>query len=245
MHVRKMDKQSKNALKRAKKSANKFLREIHEPLHDMAGTIYIGEYMAVDAILSEHDDKEQALPEIGSNAMGYADSQINRLMADDIPCKEGCHYCCYQDVHITKAEVVLITLVVDQISDKVKQNLLNDKSDYVSLNGSAPMPYSLCPLLEDGKCMIYDYRPVFCRSYCSLSLETCKASHESEIAGGDAIPVSLDAGINAIGQTISSAIHKRLGGNDHLYLRDVLRDHFGIPQPDKTPVGKIPSMLKP
>ena len=103
----------------------------------------------------------------------------------NIDCKKGCSYCCYQPVYAVSHEIdYLYHFIKKNFSDeKLRKTLKNAEkvndmrkslnSDEL-LNDKAP-----CPLLDSkGACMAYQARPMACRIYLSMSMESCRLFYE-------------------------------------------------------------------
>ncbi|MCF8378114.1 MAG: YkgJ family cysteine cluster protein [Bacteroidales bacterium] len=97
-----------------------------------------------------------------------------------LDCKKACHWCCTQAVFINPWEAHFI-------SDYLKTNFNNEEiSDYKikidskDLNTKSMTMKRLltnkqeCPFLQEKSCSIYPARPVACRIYLSMSVESCK-----------------------------------------------------------------------
>jgi Fe-S-cluster containining protein len=122
----------------------------------------------------------------------YADQAI-AIVADEyhprLDCKEGCSYCCCKpgvlvsipellrilDRLETSFDADAIAAVRERARRYVEQ--LGGRSFDEPTNQSFP-----CPLLDDGRCSVYDVRPLTCRGYNSTSVEACRQAHESTAA---------------------------------------------------------------
>ena len=96
-----------------------------------------------------------------------------------VACFNGCHWCCHQVVFANSYELHYLS---EQIKTKFSPYELNelisrtdnklDKTTLLTedelLNFKSP-----CPLLENGSCSAYTARPMACRIYLSMKLETC------------------------------------------------------------------------
>lgn len=106
---------------------------------------------------------------------------------DDIPekveCYKGCSYCCYSTVSITELEMKAIEAHIRHKFSKEKLDLVIKsaktlKKKYQSIKKEDRV-YSrdACPLLIEGRCSVYESRPLMCRSAFSTSSEACKIAH--------------------------------------------------------------------
>lgn len=105
--------------------------------------------------------------------------RVNQPQDFNPPCKVNCFWCCYEPLYTDEAETdyALKSLTDDQIEalkpvlrtwlDKAKEQLVRPYNDKIAIAyRAANIP---CPLLVDGKCSVYDRRPVGCRSHFALS----------------------------------------------------------------------------
>ena len=98
-----------------------------------------------------------------------------------LACKPGCAYCCHQLVVLTckaDGEVILKT-----VKDRLTKGEFDEFARFVREQAASinAMPHTEaekrrwpCPLLKDGKCLVYDVRPVACRSVLSTDSECCR-----------------------------------------------------------------------
>lgn len=100
-------------------------------------------------------------------------------------CRQGCTYCCHQDVQVSILDLYLlcrdihsqgraeeVAAACDSIEDlRSKERTALTQHQPVHM-GTAP-----CPLLDTttGSCSVYASRPGLCRSFHSISLDSCKA----------------------------------------------------------------------
>lgn len=111
-----------------------------------------------------------------------SDSFITRCRKEglNVDCKMGCSWCCYQAVFALTHEMLVI-------ANYIRQNFVQETIDAIHQRAKkkAELTKNLtreellkfkhaCPLLEDGKCMVYPVRPLACRIYLSADVETCK-----------------------------------------------------------------------
>ena len=107
-----------------------------------------------------------------------------------IPCKEGCHWCCYEPVESTMAEAYLIADFIEKSPSIVKDGLLASLQDWLSWfkeNNRPVIPEvyrshkKLCPFCQDGICTIYPIRPLTCRTYVVPDgPELCKSDRDQD-----------------------------------------------------------------
>lgn len=96
-----------------------------------------------------------------------------------VACIKGCDWCCRQEVyagsfelHYLSAQIKLI-FTPEELSELKKR--IEEKYEITSkLTDDEVLNFkSACPLLNDGACSMYSFRPMACRIYLSTKLETC------------------------------------------------------------------------
>lgn len=109
-----------------------------------------------------------------------------------IPCKEGCFWCCMEPLYCSRQEA---ELVVDRIQempvpeqDRIKALVRDWKSRFVAsglhrteeVNAFEYRKLRLwCPLLKDGRCLVYADRPTGCRAH--IAKDTSKGCEDDEL----------------------------------------------------------------
>ena len=96
-----------------------------------------------------------------------------------VACKAGCDHCCYQSVGVTPPEALAIqdhlrktlpaadlAAVAAHIADR------NERTRGLSSNDRFS-PEHPCPFLREGRCSIYEVRPLACRGMNSLDAGEC------------------------------------------------------------------------
>jgi Fe-S-cluster containining protein len=109
---------------------------------------------------------------------------VNEDYRPTIACREGCSYCCCKPgVLVTIPEVLRILAHVRETIDPRRLAELKARAArYVAqLHGrhfNDPVSDSIpCPLLVEGRCSVYDIRPLVCRGFNSASAEACRNAH--------------------------------------------------------------------
>lgn len=97
-----------------------------------------------------------------------------------VSCIKGCAYCCYQCVHILPHELFyLFFYLKSNFSKKVINEIqFNTKEKYNSIRNMKAEEYIYfkypCPFLKDNVCIIYNARPLACRTFLSSSINSCE-----------------------------------------------------------------------
>lgn len=91
--------------------------------------------------------------------------RLTQSMSDVISnvtaCRNGCSHCCCQAVDICELEAKAISKAIGQRYVKPK---ITDVTDRQKKYRGVP-----CNFLEEGRCSIYEARPIICRTYANLS----------------------------------------------------------------------------
>lgn len=116
-----------------------------------------------------------------------------------VACKSGCAFCCTRDVTVTTLEAYQVHKQLKRIGREWVHPKAADPSlfrptyttndfaaacyEHRDLAEENPGPeISACPLLENGRCSVYDSRPFACRAF--LSLKHCRLTDQAEIPSG-------------------------------------------------------------
>jgi Fe-S-cluster containining protein len=116
-----------------------------------------------------------------------ADTIIAREMANQqTDCKVGCAWCCHQLVVVTNFADgrAILKAAKERMSKrelKAFKRLVRKQAKQISAltHEEAELRQWPCPLLKEGKCSVYDVRPVACRTVFSSDSNCCKAMMEA------------------------------------------------------------------
>ncbi len=114
-----------------------------------------------------------------------------------IDCKKGCEFCCHQAVYANSYELHLLNdFMLKKFSSSQKSEVLNraikKTNSTQKLDDKSILNYKeACPLLVDGACSAYPARPMACRIYLSMKLDSCLAFYKKPEAN-DSIPQLLE-----------------------------------------------------
>jgi Fe-S-cluster containining protein len=101
-------------------------------------------------------------------------------------CKEGCSYCCCKPGVLTSIPELLrildhvqSTFSADAVSE-LRERARRYARQIAGRNFNDPVNESVpCPLLVDGRCSVYEVRPLTCRGYNSMNVDACRSAHEN------------------------------------------------------------------
>ena len=82
--------------------------------------------------------------------------EIHTAYQEHIACKKGCSACCRR-ISVCAVEAAAISLALSRLFPEIPDRLRQNANAY-----SDP---EICPLLEHGACVIYESRPVICRTH--------------------------------------------------------------------------------
>lgn len=102
-----------------------------------------------------------------------------------IACVKGCSWCCFQPVYLTTQEALLIYEYVMQAFDSLQIKTIQSKSKSKfkkTRNLTEEKKQSIihaCPFLVDNSCSVYPVRPMACRIYLSMDVDSCKKKYDN------------------------------------------------------------------
>ncbi len=153
-------------------------------------------------------EKEESLFESVEAMYDSVDGLIGSLLTlagqqgVKVDCRKGCSWCCHQPVfantyelrylarHIrdsfTKEEQLQIFLRSEE-----KNSTAEEMSEKQVLSYKRP-----CPLLKDGACTAYQARPLACRIYLSMNVDTCIQFYQHP-GSDESYPALLDFPLRA------------------------------------------------
>jgi Fe-S-cluster containining protein len=125
---------------------------------------------------------------------GRAQQTIDELIASapKLGCKDGCAYCCYQSVEVTIPEAILVAANLADPADPRRSTVMETARALKGLTEQKRRRTGRpCPLLVDGKCSVYDDRPLMCRGFFAAESAHCRAAHTAATTGGPDAPVEM------------------------------------------------------
>jgi len=135
------------------------------------------------------------LLEFAGNALGWAEDLVARFenvntLPTPVACREGCTYCCFNQIEVTPLEALLIGHYVSQnfpaneqaaLQERLRRSLTlkagKNKRQIADLRRKLP-----CPLLRHDRCAVYPVRPLVCRTMHSLNADACAREFKSRKA---------------------------------------------------------------
>lgn len=183
--------------------------------------------------------------DLASNAYRLTDESILKFtsrtsLPKPLDCKPGCHYCCYNLPVVTPPEALLMGYHVEQTFTEEGKIEITGRIDKIlkRIDGYSPYEVAMmrhelpCIFLKNEMCMVYQVRPVVCRTCTSTSTEHCKMIFET---GNHRARLRCYQQIREIFQTVYSRLIDRcqeMGCQaDALPLAEGIRDYFKHPNP--------------
>lgn len=110
-----------------------------------------------------------------------------------VDCQAGCTYCCHFRIEAFTQEVFLIARRLRQLPPERLQTLTERLRLHADKAAGllAKDHLMACPMLEEGRCSVYEDRPSLCRKYHSLDVEECKKPGVSAPEDGEMVLKSL------------------------------------------------------
>jgi len=127
---------------------------------------------------------------------------MGRRQGVTVDCQKGCSLCCHQPVFANSYELRYLTAYIKKNFSEAEQESVhqlavekNNKTSQLKekeiLNYRHP-----CPLLKDGACTAYPARPLACRIYLSMKVESCNLFFQHPDSK-DSYPALLDFPLRA------------------------------------------------
>lgn len=112
-----------------------------------------------------------------------ADATAKPIVTAAAECHKGCHYCCIgQHPHVTELELWPIATYLNGDKKRLKTVFRSAQERMAwSVNERNLSPHP-CPLLHEGACSIYPFRPLQCRAWTSTSAAACATGDNSKLA---------------------------------------------------------------
>ena len=165
---------------------------------------------------------------------GYIDRTCGEWEQRSQPaCKAGCDWCCHQDVLLAPFErdVVIGEMRRLNLQEKVEARLAEEQHFVWVPAAGKKMPISPCPFLEDHRCLIYDRRPIACRTQYSLDAEPCERAVRSALASGGDVSYQRAVVPAATGVAARNAVDRKRRVSMREELRRALKEPASSREP--------------
>ena len=109
-----------------------------------------------------------------------------------IECRDGCSFCCYQNVDGTIPEAIMVALRLGDPGDARRAAVIETADAVKGLDDEARIATGRpCPLLVDRRCSVYTDRPLACRSLTSPNAAQCHQAMNDLDAGRGVTPIEI------------------------------------------------------
>lgn len=140
----------------------------------------LGKQIFVDVVDLEDASEIMAICKThADNAIGFFSKHIPHQF--NIACQKGCAYCCHFPV-TTPPQVIddVASFLKEQTEEAQLQVLKKEMESYITTR-NGKQGRMKCPCLNtENQCVIYERRPLSCRSFTSSNNLICKASLSDE-----------------------------------------------------------------
>jgi len=206
----------------------------------------LGAAGAAHAALAASHSREGAAG-LGRRLMHATSTLIDGLLAKaerPVACHDGCAHCCYQAVGVSVPEALALEAHVratrspaerEELAARVRQADQRTRGLTSAQRLSPALP---CPFLEDGRCGVYEVRPLACRGTNSLDAQACAellrepAARADFVAGQRTFPCYLEPvrAFHALSAGLQLALDELHGLDTHpLELTAAMRILFDDP----------------
>jgi hypothetical protein len=151
---------------------------------------------------------------------------ISTLLGDALTCHAGCSSCCIA-ISVFPVEAAAMIEAAGQLPPDQYQQLKNQLSN--------PQVGETCPLLIDDHCLLYQARPIICRTHGLPILITEEVGKRVDVCPFNCIGMERIPGEALIDL---ERLNSLLVSVNVLYLRE-----FGIKLPERIPLTALGEML--
>ncbi len=159
------------------------------------------EQQAVWRILSAGHTAANAL-KLGAHVIASTSERIAQSpYLDQHACRAGCSWCCYIPVAVTPPEALVVaqylrehttTAELTAMQSRLAANAVRIARLSSADHADARIP---CALLRDGRCSVYEARPIRCRRWHSVDSAACEVGfYNAQAAVVPVDPYAFDAG---------------------------------------------------
>lgn len=152
---------------------------------------------------------------------------ISERLGEAITCHSGCSSCCLA-ISVFPVEAVAMIEAADRLSAEQRQQLKEHLAAWREGD-------ERCPLLKDERCLLYEARPIICRTHGLPILFI-----EGEERRIDVCPKNCQGIDHLPGEAVVDLerLNTLLAAVNALYLRE-----FGIRLPERIPISQLAEML--
>lgn len=151
--------------------------------------------------LHDTSDETRASSAAALTAM-LLDRTISKMpQVSAVECSKGCSFCCHTSVPATAPEVFRLSEII--LADEGQHHpgfdsastLARARSRSAGTLQDVLRRRDPCPVLMDGTCGLYEWRPIACRQFVSTSAKGCEDALEGRRAEFPFVPGGANAGV--------------------------------------------------
>jgi len=181
-----------------------------ENLNDLAQIMCVAEARTAIEILNEGRTTAKIM-ELWENATTWVRS-LRKLSSvkDCQECAPGCSFCCHIPVAISVPEALGLAAYLKGRFSPQALRIVREKTaknaaivDGLTTNEHARAKVKCALLDDDGKCSVYEARPIPCSSWCSLSRSQCEAAFAADPVTAK---VEIDATVHTAGRGVQAGL---------------------------------------
>ena len=187
------------------------------PLQTLCELVCQEEALVTTEILKKGRNRETVL-ELASNACWFLSGLLDRSSdKENWMCSAGCNFCCHTTrVYLPPAEALLIaeylrvacaTEELDAVRDRIAHTAHQVSTMSEEEQTTAKVPCAL--LSQDGKCSVYEVRPIRCRAWCSVSKDRCREGFDTALPTTTTL---IDSYAYAMGIAVSEGLEYAVKG---------------------------------
>jgi len=132
---------------------------------------------------------------------------LARVGEIDIACRKGCSHCCHSWVAASAPEILYVLKSVDMPSSEVRARIAGVEMLTGGRNAEMRMKMrTLCPMLTNDACGVYESRPLVCRTHVSFDVSACAKFYAQESSEPPPVSAAYSAIRNVYALALSGAL---------------------------------------
>ncbi|MBI4854460.1 MAG: YkgJ family cysteine cluster protein [Acidobacteria bacterium] len=148
---------------------------------------------------------------------------LHKQFVKQITCHLGCTGCCYQQLSLSQVEANFISKAIKTLPPPTQEKILF-AAKAIKNNTSTT---EACPMLDNLACVIYEFRPVICRTH---GFPISFKDDETEETFLDVCPLNFSEEGESVELNLTDTVdidrlNLRLAAINYAYSRDILEDN--------------------
>lgn len=159
-------------------------------------------------------------------------AELEKRHNDHLRCSTGCDDCCQQELNVCPVELAFIARTIEGMTKELQAQIERRLGSYDEADGD-------CPLLLQGRCLVYEARPLICRTH-GLVLDLAEQDEKSQI--------ELTCAFNYTGLALSDlppgeAIKQVVLSTILYHVNLPFAESFGLDPSDRLPLSQVMDLL--